>query len=93
MASFQDIHALEERIYDAVQDYLDNPEGYTNATLHVYLDKDEMVYRAEMGLGGWIECFDKSELKGHVFCGGVDGPREIDGNAKLKEAYEMGKKV
>lgn len=49
--------------------------------------------RAEMGLGGWIECFDKSELKGHVFCGGVDGPREIDGHAKLKEAYEMGKKA
>lgn len=33
------------------------------------------------------------ELKGHVFCGGVDGPREIDGHAKLKEAYEMGKKA
>ena len=25
MASIQDIHALEERIYDAVQEYLDNP--------------------------------------------------------------------
>ena len=48
MASIQDIHALEERIYDAVQEYLDNPDGYENATLHVYLDKDDMVYRAEM---------------------------------------------
>lgn len=48
MASIQDIHALEERIYDAVQEYLDNPDGYVNATLHVYLDKDEMEYRAEM---------------------------------------------
>lgn len=28
MASIQDIHALEERIYDAVQEYLDNPDGY-----------------------------------------------------------------
>ena len=28
MATIQDIHALEERIYDAVQEYLDNPEGY-----------------------------------------------------------------
>ena len=26
MASIQDIHALEERIYDAVQEYLDNPD-------------------------------------------------------------------
>lgn len=48
MASIQDIHALEERIYDAVQEYLDNPDGYENATLHVYLDKDDMEYRAEM---------------------------------------------
>jgi hypothetical protein len=48
MASIQDIHALEERIYDAVQEYLDNPDGYENATLHVYLDEDEMEYRAEM---------------------------------------------
>jgi hypothetical protein len=28
MASIQDINALEERIYDAVQEYLDNPEYY-----------------------------------------------------------------
>lgn len=48
MATIQDIHALEERIYDAVQEYLDNPEGYEHATLHVYLDKNEMEYRAEM---------------------------------------------
>lgn len=48
MATIQDIHALEERIYDAVQEYLDNPDGYENATLHVYLDEDEMEYRAEM---------------------------------------------
>ena len=28
MASIQDIHALEERIYNAVQEYLDDPNGY-----------------------------------------------------------------
>ena len=28
MASIQDINALEERIYDAVQEYLDAPNGY-----------------------------------------------------------------
>ena len=48
MASIQDIQALEERIYDAVQEYLDNPDGYEGATLHVYLDENEMEYRAEM---------------------------------------------
>ena len=32
MASIQDIQALEMQIYDAVQEYLDNPEGYEHAT-------------------------------------------------------------
>lgn len=48
MASIQDIQALEEQIYDAVQEYIDNPGGYEHATLHVYLDRNEMEYRAEM---------------------------------------------
>jgi putative NADPH-quinone reductase len=47
----------------------------------------------ENGLMGWIECYEKSELKGHLFCGGVGGPKEIEGNAKLHEAYEMGKNI
>ena len=54
----------------------------------------EFVYRrAEGGLTGWIDCFGKSALKGHVFCGGVGAPKEIEGNAKLRDAYEMGKSV
>ena len=49
--------------------------------------------RAESGLQGWIDCFEKATLKGHLFCGGVNNPREISGNAKLEEAYELGKSV
>jgi hypothetical protein len=49
--------------------------------------------RAESGLQGWIDCYGKSVLKGHLFCGGVGGPKEIEGNAKLQEAYELGKNV
>ena len=48
MASIQDIQALEERIYDAVQEYLDNPDGYEHAVLRVYLDEDDMIHRAEI---------------------------------------------
>lgn len=48
MATIQDIHALESEIYDAVQEYLDSPGSYANPILHVYLDKDDMKYRAEM---------------------------------------------
>ena len=47
MANWQDIRALEERIYDAVQEDLDNPDAYTQPVLHVYLDQDEMLHKAE----------------------------------------------
>ena len=47
MANWQDIRALEERIYDAVQEYLDNPDVYVQPVLHVYLDQDEMLHKAE----------------------------------------------
>ena len=48
MASIQDIQALEERIYDAVTEYIENPDGYTDAVLHVYMNTDCMEHRAEV---------------------------------------------
>ena len=43
MASIQDIHALEERIYDAVQEYLDYPSGYQKPVLHVFLNDNTQI--------------------------------------------------
>ncbi len=45
------------------------------------------------GINGWIACLPKSQLKGALFCGGVSDPGDIAGNAKLEEAYAMGKNV
>ena len=56
-------------------------------------DDENAPKRAESGLQGWMDCFDKSGLKGHIFCGGVNGAREITGNTKLQEAYELGRNV
>ena len=56
-------------------------------------NEEHVPQRAESGLQGWIDCFGKSKLKGHLFCGGVGAPNEIAGNAKLQEAYEIGKIV
>ncbi|WP_303913590.1 flavodoxin family protein [Bacteroides mediterraneensis] len=53
-------------------------------------EEPEVPRRAEGGLTGWIDCFPKSRLAGTLFCGGVAGPRSINGNPKLEEAYEMG---
>ena len=46
--------------------------------------------RAEQGLTGWIDCYPKSRVAGHLFAGGVGAPREINGNDKLQEAYDLG---
>ena len=42
---------------------------------------------------GWIDCYPKSRLAGTLFCGGVNDAREIEGNPKLQEAYELGKSI
>ena len=47
--------------------------------------------RAESGLRGWIECFEKASFKAHLFCGGVNNPRDISNNPRLIEAYELAK--
>ena len=56
-------------------------------------DEEFVPKRAESGLQGWIDCFEKAALKGHLFCGGVTETHEIEGNPKLQEAYELGRNV
>ena len=52
--------------------------------------EEETPQRAEIGLSGWIDCYGKSSLKGHLFCGGVSNANDIEGNSILMQAYEMG---
>ena len=54
-------------------------------------DEEHVPQRAIKGLTGWIDCYPKSRLAGTLFCGGVTMPRDIEGNGKLLEAYELGK--
>ena len=56
-------------------------------------DEEHTPKRAESGLQGWIDCFDKAVLKGHLFCGGVNDPRDISGSVKLEEAFGLGESV
>lgn len=53
-------------------------------------DEDFVPQRAQSGLEGWIECFEKARLAGTVFGGGVTEPGEIQGSSTLYNAYEMG---
>ena len=56
-------------------------------------EEESTPKRAESGLTGWIDCYSKSRLAGTLFCGGVNGSRDIDGNPKLQEAFELGSKI
>ena len=56
-------------------------------------DEDYVPERAQSGLEGWIECFEKARLAGDVFGGGVTEVGEIKESPALNEAYEMGKAV
>lgn len=57
-------------------------------------DDDQMTpQRAIEGLGGWIECYEKSRLAGTVFAGGVNEMGEVDGHSVLQQAYDMGHKI
>ena len=54
---------------------------------------DEVFEKAINGLNGWIDCFEKTAIKGTVLCGGVTDGGEISTNDKLKEAYNLGSHV
>lgn len=52
-----------------------------------------VVSKTQNSLQGWIDCFEKADLKGTVFAGGVTGTGEISGHHALQTAFEMGRKV
>ena len=49
MAGWQDIKALEERIYDAVDEFLQYPDGYDKPVLVIRLDDGEYDAEVEDG--------------------------------------------
>ena len=54
---------------------------------------NEIFEKVITGLNGWIDCFEKTSIKGTVLCGGVSDGDAISGNNKLKEAYDLGSHV
>lgn len=49
--------------------------------------------KAESGLQGWIDCFEKARLAGTVFAGGVSDVNEIENHPALQKAFDMGASV
>ena len=48
--------------------------------------------KAVSGLQGWVNCFEKAELAGTLFCGGISEPGEAAGKKEARDkAYAFGK--
>ena len=57
-------------------------------------DAETTPEKAVNGLQGWIDCFEKAELAGSLFCGGINDPAEAANKEKeLEKAYEFGKSL
>ena len=55
-------------------------------------DEETTPEKAVNGLQGWVDCFEKAELAGALFCGGIDAPAAAAGSAQaLEKAYAFGK--
>ena len=47
--------------------------------------------KAVSGLQGWVDCFEKAELAGSLFCGGINDAAEAAHKAaEQQEAYDFG---
>ena len=57
-------------------------------------DKESVPEKALSGLQGWIDCFEKAELAGSLFCGGITDPGEAESKeAALEKAFSFGKSI
>ena len=57
-------------------------------------DEPSVPEKALTGLQGWVDCFEKAELAGSLFCGGLNDPREATCKSEAQEkAYAFGKSL
>ena len=57
-------------------------------------DDPHVPDRAVSGLRGWIECFEKANFAGSLFCGGINDPSEAEGRTDAQErAYDFGRSL
>lgn len=57
-------------------------------------DSEETPNGVISGIENWLSCFDKAELKGTLFCGGVDNAADvIMKHDVMEKAYLLGSKI
>ena len=56
-------------------------------------DEPETVEGTVKAVQGWVDCFERCELAGTVFAGGVNEIGDITGHPALERAYQVGQTV
>lgn len=57
-------------------------------------DETYVPEKAVSGLQGWVDCFEKAELAGSLFCGGIaDAGEANEKTAEQEEAYQFGRSI
>lgn len=57
-------------------------------------DEEETPEKVISGMQGWVDCFEKAELAGSLFCGGLNNAGEAIGKKEAQdEAYQFGKSL
>ena len=57
-------------------------------------DEESTPEKAVNGLQGWLDCFEKAELAGTLFCGGITDPGEaLEKADELEEAFQFGLRI
>lgn len=80
---------------DRANPLFDSDYAFTKAYLLATAaeDGEETVEGTVKAVQGWVDCFERCELAGTVFAGGVNGVGDIVGHPALEKAYQMGKEV
>ena len=80
---------------DRANPLFDSDYAFTKAYLLATAaeDGEETVDGTVKAVQGWVDCFERCELAGIVFAGGVNGVGDIAGHPALEKAYEIGKSI
>ena len=80
---------------DRANPLFDSDYSFTKAYLLATAaeDGEETVEGTVKAVQGWVDCFERCELAGTVFAGGVNGVGDIAGHPAPEKAYQMGKEV
>ena len=55
-------------------------------------DEEATPKKAVSGLQGWVDCFERAEFSGSLFCGGINDFNEASGKENAQRAaYEFGR--